>query len=152
MGQQQCENCQKSCALESKNCCCKDNVDAAAAFVFLCGESGMKRERAIPNEEEEEGRENHVIMMACEKAIISHSENREREESAVRTISGFRNEAHLSVARRKGYLWAGRREDKERRKRERKKVFFQIDRDRTRTCNPLIRSQMPSPLGHAANK
>ena len=24
------------------------------------------------------------------------------------------------------------------------------DRDRTRTCNPLIRSQVPSPLGHTA--
>ena len=34
-------------------------------------------------------------------------------------------------------------------------VLFQrgsknFDRDRTRTCNPLIRTQMPSPLGHTA--
>ena len=32
----------------------------------------------------------------------------------------------------------------------RQKVF--IDRDRTRTCNPQIRSLMPYPLGHTAGR
>ena len=42
-----------------------------------------------------------------------------------------------------------KKKKKRRRKRDKKKI---IALDRTRTCNPLIRSQVPYPLGHKRNK